>query len=93
MVTIPYLKLRVVSYKNLNLISNFAVKVKLSCDVYAYHMNDVFNITKYVNLTLKNIRYSDNEIVIENNWTIGQRNEILHSVVNFDVLLKGADNE
>ncbi len=33
-VTIPYLRLRIVNYVNLHMLSNFATKVRFSCDIY-----------------------------------------------------------
>ncbi|MFP3021723.1 MAG: hypothetical protein ACEY3K_01855, partial [Wolbachia sp.] len=35
-VTIPYLRLRVVNYNNLHMLSNFATKARFSCDIYSY---------------------------------------------------------
>ncbi|WP_458695376.1 tail completion protein gp17 [Wolbachia endosymbiont of Oedothorax gibbosus] len=37
-VTIPYLRLRVVNYNNLHMLSNFATKARFSCDIYTYHI-------------------------------------------------------
>ncbi|APR98895.1 tail completion protein gp17 [Wolbachia endosymbiont of Folsomia candida] len=92
-VTIPYLRLRVVNYNNLNMLSNFAVKAKFSCDIYTHHIDSMFAITKHINSTLQNIKYSDDESVSESNCTMNQYDEILHSTINFDVLIKGDNNE
>jgi hypothetical protein len=92
-VTIPYMRLRVVNYNNLNMLSNFAMKAKFSCDVYTHHIDSMFAITKHISSTLKNIKYSDNEAVLESNCTMNQYDEILHSTVNFNVFIKGGNNE
>ena len=70
--------------------ANCAIKAKFSCDVYTHHIESMFNIIKYINLTLKDIKYSD---IVENNCTINQYDEILHSVINFDVFIKGGNSE
>ncbi|WP_395462659.1 DUF3168 domain-containing protein [Wolbachia endosymbiont of Cantharis cryptica] len=92
-VTIPYLRLHIVNYNNLHMLSNFAAKARFSCDIYAYHIDSMFAITKHINLILKDIKYSDNEAVLESNCAMDQHDEILHSTINFDIFIKGGDNE
>lgn len=92
-VTIPYLVLHMVNYKNLYMLSDFAMKVRFACDVYTYHIENMFSIMELVDLTLDGIRYSSNETILESNSTLNQRGEILHSTINFDILLKGGSNE
>lgn len=92
-VTIPYLRLRVVNYNTLNMLSNFAVKAKFSCDIYTHHIDSMFAITKHINSTIESITYSDNEAVLESNCVMKQYDEILHSTINFNVLIKGGNNE
>jgi len=89
-VSTPYVKLHVVNYKNVHMLSNFAIKARFSCDVYTYHIDSMFNIIKHINLILKDIKYLD---IVENNCVINQYDEILHSVINFDVFFKGVSNE
>ncbi|WP_386086856.1 DUF3168 domain-containing protein [Wolbachia endosymbiont (group A) of Norellia spinipes] len=92
-VTIPYLRLHVVNYNNLHMLSNFATKARFSCDIYTHHIGSMFAIIRHINLILKSIKYSDNETILESNCAISQRDEILHSTINFDILMKGGDNE
>ncbi|MDR2831610.1 MAG: DUF3168 domain-containing protein [Rickettsiales bacterium] len=92
-VTIPYLRLRVVNYNNLHMLSNFAVKARFSCDIYTNHIGSMFTIIKHINLILKSVKYSDNETVLESNCAMNQYDEILHSTINFDILIKGGNNE
>ncbi|TVS92324.1 DUF3168 domain-containing protein [Wolbachia pipientis] len=92
-VTIPYLRLRVVNYNNLHMLSNFATKARFSCDIYTHHIGSMFAIIRHINLILKSIKYSDNETILESNCTMSQHDEILHSTINFDILMKGGDNE
>ncbi|WP_265033027.1 DUF3168 domain-containing protein [Wolbachia endosymbiont (group A) of Sicus ferrugineus] len=92
-VTIPYLRLHVVNYNNLHMLSNFATKARFSCDIYTHHIGSMFAIIRYINLILKSIKYSDNETILESNCAMSQHDEILHSTINFDILMKGGDNE
>ncbi|MBV2145224.1 DUF3168 domain-containing protein [Wolbachia endosymbiont of Listronotus oregonensis] len=92
-VTIPYLRLHVVNYNNLHMLSNFATKARFSCDIYTHHIGSMFAIIRHINLILKSIKYSDNETILESNCAISQHDEILHSTINFDILMKGGDNE
>ncbi|WP_341812545.1 DUF3168 domain-containing protein [Wolbachia endosymbiont (group A) of Conops quadrifasciatus] len=92
-VTIPYLRLHVVNYNNLHMLSNFATKARFSCDIYTHHIGSMFAIIRHINLMLKSIKYSDNETILESNCAMSQHDEILHSTINFDILMKGGDNE
>ncbi|WP_264732286.1 MULTISPECIES: tail completion protein gp17 [unclassified Wolbachia] len=92
-VTIPYLRLHVVNYNNLHMLSNFATKARFSCDIYTHHIGSMFAIIRHINLILKSIKYSDNETILESNCAMSQHDEILHSTINFDILMKGGDNE
>lgn len=92
-VTIPYLRLHVVNYNNLHMLSNFATKARFSCDIYTHHIGSMFAIIRHINLILKSIKYSDNETILESNCTMSQHDEILHSTIKFDILMKGGDNE
>ncbi|WP_319605112.1 tail completion protein gp17 [Wolbachia endosymbiont (group A) of Andrena hattorfiana] len=92
-VTIPYLRLHVVNYNNLHMLSNFATKARFSCDIYTHHVGSMFAIIRHINLILKSIKYSDNETILESNCAMSQHDEILHSTINFDILMKGGDNE
>ncbi len=92
-VTIPYLRLRIVNYNNLHMLSNFATKARFSCDIYTYHIDSMFAIIRHINLILKSIKYSDNETILEGNCAMDQHDEILHSTINFDIFIKGGDNE
>ncbi|MGL9718082.1 MAG: tail completion protein gp17 [Wolbachia sp.] len=89
-VTIPYLRLRVVNYNNLHMLSNFATKARFSCDIYTYHIGSMFAIIRHINLVLKSIK---GETILENDCTMDQHDEVLHSTINFDILIKGGDNE
>ncbi|WP_065106868.1 tail completion protein gp17, partial [Wolbachia endosymbiont of Nomada ferruginata] len=91
-VTIPYLRLHVVNYNNLHMLSNFATKARFSCDIYTHHIGSMFAIIRHINLILKSIKYSDNETILESNCAMSQHDEILHSTINFDILIKGGDN-
>lgn len=92
-VTIPYLRLHVVNYNNLHMLSNFATKARFSCDIYTHHIGSMFAIIRHINLILKSIKYSDNETILESNCAMSQHDEILHSTINFDILIKGGNNE
>ncbi|QOD38217.1 tail completion protein gp17 [Candidatus Wolbachia massiliensis] len=92
-VTIPYLRLRMVNYNNLHMLSNFAIKARFSCDIYTYHVGSVFAITRHINLILKSMKDSNNGTILESNFAMDQHDEILHSTVNFDIFLKGGNNE
>ncbi|WP_434732385.1 DUF3168 domain-containing protein [Wolbachia endosymbiont of Zygogramma bicolorata] len=92
-VTIPYLRLHVVNYNNLHMLSNFATKARFSCDIYTHHIGSMFAIIRHINLILKSIKYSDNETILESNCAMSQHDEILHSTISFDILMKGGDNE
>ncbi|WCR53896.1 MAG: hypothetical protein PG981_000918 [Wolbachia endosymbiont of Ctenocephalides orientis wCori] len=92
-ITIPYLVLHIVNYNNLYMLSDFAMKAKFACEVYTYSMEDMFSVMKSIDLVLEDIRYSSNETILESNSTLNQSGEILHSTINFDILLKGGKNE
>ncbi len=92
-VTIPYLRLCVVNYNNLHMLSNFATKARFSCDIYTYHIDSMFAIIRHINLILKSIEGFNNEAILESNCAMDQHDEILHSTINFDILIKGGDNE
>ncbi|MDN5248249.1 MAG: DUF3168 domain-containing protein [Wolbachia endosymbiont of Tyrophagus putrescentiae] len=89
-VTIPYLRLYVAGY---NMLSQSSVKAKLSCDVYTYQMDNTFNIIKCINSTIQNIKCPNNAMVVQNNCTIIQNDEILHSIINFNIFITGDINE
>lgn len=89
-VTIPYLRLRMVNYNNLHMLSNFATRARLSCDIYTYHVGSMFAIIRHINLVLKSIK---GETILESNCAMDQHDEILHSTINFDIFIKGGDNE
>ncbi|MEY2393195.1 DUF3168 domain-containing protein [Wolbachia endosymbiont of Tettigetta isshikii] len=89
-VTIPYLKLSIISYSNLHMLSNFATKARFACNIYTYHIDSMFSIMKRINLILEGF---DNGTILENNCAVDQHNEILHSTINFDIFIKGGNNE
>jgi hypothetical protein len=89
-VTIPYLRLRMVNYNNLHMLSNFATRARFSCDIYTYHVGSMFAIIRHINLVLKSIK---GETILESNCAMDQHDEILHSTINFDIFIKGGDNE
>ncbi|WP_264723202.1 DUF3168 domain-containing protein [Wolbachia endosymbiont (group A) of Sphecodes monilicornis] len=64
-VTIPYLRLRVVNYNNLHMLSNFATKARFSCDIYTYHIDSMFAIIRHINLILKSIEGFSSEVILE----------------------------
>ncbi|WP_333023332.1 DUF3168 domain-containing protein [Wolbachia endosymbiont of Pentidionis agamae] len=84
-VIIPYLNINIVDYKYLHA---FAIKDKLSCHIYAFHLDKMFYIMKQINITLKNFHDPHKHILIERNGIISQRDEILHSIMNFDILTR-----
>ncbi len=90
---IPYIRLHIANYSNLHMLTNFAVKARFSCDIYAYNIKSMFTIIKHINLVLKKIQYSSNETVLENNCIMNQLDGVLHSKINFDIFIKGGDNE
>jgi len=92
-VTIPYLKLSIVSYSNFHMLSNFATKARFACDIYTYHMSNMLAAIRHINLVLKSIKGSDSETILESNCAVDQHDEILHSTINFDIFIKGGDNE
>ncbi|MDR1139504.1 MAG: DUF3168 domain-containing protein [Rickettsiales bacterium] len=92
-VTIPYLKLSIVSYSNLHMLSNFATKARFACDIYTYHMSNMLAAIRHINLVLKSIKDFDSGTILENNCAVDQHDEILHSTINFDIFIKGGDNE
>ncbi|WP_253299758.1 hypothetical protein [Wolbachia endosymbiont of Chironomus riparius] len=55
----------------------------------------MFNIIKHIHLILNEAEYSDNknEFVVENDCIMNQFDEVLHSTINFDILIKETDNE
>ncbi|WP_250777325.1 DUF3168 domain-containing protein [Wolbachia pipientis] len=87
-VTIPYLKLSIISYSNLHMLSNFATKARFACDIYTYHIDSMFSIMKRINLILEGFG-----TILENNCAVDQHDEILHSTINFDIFIKGGNNE
>ncbi|NSM56272.1 DUF3168 domain-containing protein [Wolbachia endosymbiont of Atemnus politus] len=89
-VSIPYLRLHVVNYNNLHMLSNFATKARFACDIYTYHIGSMFAIIRHINLVLKSIK---GETILESNCAMDQHDEILHSTINFDIFIKGVDNE
>ncbi|NSM56608.1 DUF3168 domain-containing protein [Wolbachia endosymbiont of Atemnus politus] len=89
-VTIPYLKLHVVNYSNLHMLSNFATKARFVCDIYTFHIGSMFAIIRHINLVLKGIK---GETILKSNCAMDQHDEILHSTINFDIFIKGVDNE
>ncbi|MDR2548342.1 MAG: DUF3168 domain-containing protein [Rickettsiales bacterium] len=92
-VTIPYLKLSIVSYSNFHMLSNFATKARFACDIYTYHIDSMFSIMKRINFILESIEGFDSGTILENNCAVDQHDEILHSTINFDIFIKGGDNE
>ncbi|BDG75455.1 hypothetical protein C1A_1020 [Wolbachia endosymbiont of Culex quinquefasciatus JHB] len=89
-VTIPYLRLRIVNYVNLHMLSNFATKVRFSCDIYTYHISSMLAAIKHVGLVVKSI---SSETILESNCVINQHDEVLHSTINFDILIQGGSDE
>jgi hypothetical protein len=89
-VTIPYLRLRMANYNNLHMLSNFATRVRFSCDIYTYHVGSMFAIIRHINLVLKSIK---GETILESNCAMDHHDEILHSTINFDIFIKVGDNE
>ncbi len=89
-VTIPYLRLRIVNYVNLHMLSNFATKVRFSCDIYTYHISSMLAAIKHVSLVVKSI---SSETILESNCAINQHDEVLHSTINFDILIQGGSDE
>ncbi len=81
------------NYNNLHMLSNFATKARFSCDIYTYHIDSMFAIIRHINLILKSIEGFNNEAILESNCAMDQHDEILHSTINFDILIKGGDNE
>ncbi|WCR58350.1 DUF3168 domain-containing protein [Wolbachia endosymbiont of Ctenocephalides felis wCfeJ] len=92
-VSIPYLRLRIVSYNNLHMLSNFAIKARFACDIYTYSIGSMFAAMERTDLVLKSIKSFDSETILESGCAIGQHNDILHSIIGFDIFIKGGDNE
>ncbi len=53
----------------------------------------MFAIIRHINLILKSIEGFSSEVILESNCAMDQHDEILHSTINFDILIKGGDNE
>uniref|UniRef100_A0A1A9VK03 Uncharacterized protein n=1 Tax=Glossina austeni TaxID=7395 RepID=A0A1A9VK03_GLOAU len=53
-------------------------------------LDSMFAIIRHINLVLKSIK---GETILESNCAMDQHDEILHSTINFDILMKGGDNE
>ncbi|MGL9681524.1 MAG: DUF3168 domain-containing protein [Wolbachia sp.] len=92
-VTIPYLKLSIVSYSNFHMLFNFATKVRFACDIYTYYIDSMFSIMKHINFILEGIKDFDSGTILKNNCAVDQRYEILHSTINFELFIKGGGNE
>ncbi|WGJ61815.1 DUF3168 domain-containing protein [Wolbachia endosymbiont of Frankliniella intonsa] len=88
-VTIPYL-MCIVNYVNLHMLSNFATKVRFSCDIYTYHISSMLAAIKHVSLVVKSI---SSETIFESNCAMNQHDEVLHSTINFDILIQGGSDE
>jgi hypothetical protein len=84
-VTIPYLRLRIANYINLHMLSNFAMKVRFSCDIYTYHIENMLAAIRHVSLVLKSI---SSEVILESNCAMNQHDEVLHSTINFYILIQ-----
>ncbi|WP_225536418.1 hypothetical protein [Wolbachia endosymbiont of Mansonella ozzardi] len=69
---------------------NFATKARFACDIYTYHIDSMFSIIKRINLILEGF---DSGAILENNCAVDQHDEILHSTINFDIFVRGGDNE
>jgi hypothetical protein len=48
---------------------------------------------KRINFILESIEGFDSGTILENNCAVDQHDEILHSTINFDIFIKGGDNE
>ncbi len=70
------------------MLSNFATKARFACDIYTYHIDSMFSIMKRINLILEGFG-----TILENNCAVDQHDEILHSTINFDIFIKGGNNE
>ncbi|MBV0899462.1 MAG: DUF3168 domain-containing protein [Wolbachia endosymbiont of Fragariocoptes setiger] len=87
---IPYLKLYITDMKTLQMLSYHAIKIKFSCDIYAYCQNNMFSILENVYSILNNIKDYD---IVEKDYVLKQYGEVMHTVVSFYILIKGNSDE
>lgn len=88
--SLPYISIRITNYQEISLIPMLMLKAKLVLGIYSFHMQNLFEIMENVGKVVSslNFKHLDYKAVLLNNGVTSQHDDVLYTLMSFNVLLK-----
>ncbi|ABD45425.1 hypothetical protein ECHLIB_0473 [Ehrlichia chaffeensis str. Liberty] len=91
-VSLPYIYVYISNLKTLNTFNSNMLKIQLSCKIYCYQPNTLYEILNLITNSLvnhkSNVSYFEYEVTPEYSYSTNQHNEIAYALLNFTILAK-----